>query len=240
MTLNKGLELNGGVLYVDGDLAISGGVDGYGAVFCTGSMRVSGGGTLATDSLCALVAGGGLSISGAGADKTQFRGLVYSAGALNVSDITVVGSLVGSSASGAPMTVVRSNLLFDPKAVVMDLDLQWSGFGSINPLTGGVTLNPTNSLTPNSFFRDGEYEMPTNDELRQIILLTLPPEPARPPTDAEISTNMDVAERVRIMRRQIEELPNAATSTGSFQLDLNQFVKVQSRMKIVSRRFESY
>lgn len=96
--LNEGLNLNGGVLYVDGDVTVSKGVTGYGALFATGKIKVSGGSNLGSDSLCALVAGGDLTISGAGADKTQFRGLVYSYGELAVSDVTIVGSLVGAPA----------------------------------------------------------------------------------------------------------------------------------------------
>jgi len=58
VVLDKGLTLNGGVLYVDGDLTVQEGVNGYGAVFCTGSLKVQGGSNLGSDSLCALVAGG--------------------------------------------------------------------------------------------------------------------------------------------------------------------------------------
>jgi len=180
VVLNKGLLLNGGVLYVDGDLTIQDGVNGYGAVFCTGSLSVTGGSDLGSDSLCALVAGDGLTLKGSGAASTQFRGLVYSGGALKVSDVTVVGSLVGNSPSGATMTVDRANLVYDPKGVDLSFDLQFSGLGRFDPLFGGkVELAPGSDLTPGSLFENGDFRRPTDSELRRGLLLTLPGQAAR-------------------------------------------------------------
>jgi len=147
VVLDKGLTLDGGVLYVDGDLTVQKGVNGYGAVFCTGSLKVQGGSNLGSDSLCALVAGGNLSLEGTGADKTQFRDLVYSYGEIKVSNITLVGSL-------------RANLVYDPKAVSLDFDLQFSGFGARRSLNGGVQLPAGSSLTPVSLYRRGQFQEP--------------------------------------------------------------------------------
>lgn len=65
------------VLYVDGDLTIQEGVNGYGAAFCTRNMpQIS-----VRIRSSALVAGKDLTLKGDGASTTQFRGLVYSGGA---------------------------------------------------------------------------------------------------------------------------------------------------------------
>lgn len=248
LTLNKGLELHGGVLFVEGDLTVADGVTGYGAVFCTGSLRVSGGGELTSDSLCALVAGRDLAISGAGADKTQFRGLVYSAGALSVSDVTVVGSLVGSSASGQSMTVARSNLVFDPAAVTLDLNLQWSGLGKPFGLSGGAMLKPGTTLTPVSLFDGKQFEMPTDAQVRQALLFVVPPnqtprtwDELSPAEQSEASNNF-IIDAKDVISNQIESWNNQGltpeTSSAGFHLDLNRFVKVASRVKILTRAFQ--
>jgi hypothetical protein len=218
------------------------------AVFCTGTLSVSGGGSLATDSLCALVAGGDLEISGAGADNTQFHGLVYSAGALSVSDITVVGSLVGSSASGAPMTVVRSNLLFDPAAVVMDLDLQWSGFDLVFPRSGGASLLPGSLLTPTNIYNkiDKRFDTPTLSQVESVMEFHLWEKPPRRfldlTADEKEAVAVLVSEKHQAIVNQIEQWNlqglTPDTSSASFHLDLNRFVKLQSRMKVLNRRFE--
>lgn len=245
VVLNEGLNLNGGVLYVDGDLTIAKGVTGYGAVFATGKMKVTGGSDLGSDSLCALVAGGDLSIRGAGADKTQFRGLVYSYGELAVSDVTIVGSLVGASAGGRPMTVERANLVYDPEGVVIDLDLQWSGVGKFNP-RGFPTLHDGSTMTPSSYLKNGKYEAPSEEVIRDNIDFNYPGPPALVKTWSELTEEDKIAYgnnaleyAVNSIAKQVEawnasELP--AQQYCKFHLDLNRFVKNEDKMRILLKR----
>lgn len=245
-TLSKKLTLNSGVLFVDGDLRLDQGVEGYGAVFCTGSLFVTGGSDLGSDSLCALVAGKDLSIAGAGANNTQFRGLVYSGGESKVSNITVVGSLVGSSSAGAPMSIENAHLVYDPKAVDLSLDLQFSGFGKVSLLNGGVQLASDSKLTPSLLFEGGKFREPTLGELQQGLLFTLPGKPARrwdELTAAEQGADALKALLKRgndIVAAQIQKWNqdnlNPQTLSANYHLDLNRFVKVQSAMKILTRR----
>lgn len=209
VVLNEGLNLNGGVLYVDGDLTIAKGVTGYGAVFATGKMKVTGGSDLGSDSLCALVAGGDLSIRGAGADKTQFRGLVYSNGELAVSDVTIVGSLVGASAGARPMTVERANLVYDPEGVVIDLDLQWSGVDEQPNARGWVTLNPATTLTPAFFIREGRR--PTTDEILQMLIWNTTAG-SRAPTPDDLRDLRKIRDVVDSISEQAKELDTSHSS----------------------------
>lgn len=246
VVLNKGLLLNGGVLYVDGDLTIQDGVNGYGAVFCTGSLSVTGGSDLGSDSLCALVAGDGLTLKGSGAASTQFRGLVYSGGALKVSDVTVVGSLVGNSPSGATMTVDRANLVYDPKGVDLSFDLQFSGLEQFSPLNGGFQLAPGSQLTPGLLFESGKFRQPSLTELQQGLLFRLSGRPARP--WSELTTEEQGSNALRnlladagnIVAPQIEKWNqdnlNPQTLNATYHLDLNRFVRIHSAMKILTRR----
>lgn len=249
VVLNKGLVLNGGVLYIDGDLTIQEGVNGFGAVFCTGSLQVTGGSDLGSDSLCALVAGKDLTLKGSGASSTQFRGLVYSGGALKVSDVTVVGSLVGNSPSGAAMTVDRANLVYDPKAVNLSFDLQFSGFGQFDPLFAGkVQVAPGSELTPGSLFENGDFRRPTDSELQQGLLFTLPGKPTRrwdelTPAEQGSQRIGDLLQQgndivgAQVERWNLDNL-NPEALNASYHLDLNRFVKIQSAMRILTRRLD--
>lgn len=100
----------------------------------TGTSSATGSSSnLGSDSMCALVSGGDLSITGSGAESSQFRGLVYGTGDVKVSDITVVGSLTTlerASGGAGSMSVERANLVYDPEAVDFTMKDQFSGFQS--------------------------------------------------------------------------------------------------------------
>lgn len=246
VVLDEGLNLNGGVLYVDGDLTVSKGVTGYGAVFATGKIKVSGGSNLGSDSLCALVAGGDLEIKGAGADKTQFRGLVYSYGALSVSDVTIVGSLVGASTSGRGMTVERANLVYDPEGVAIDLDLQWSGFdGKVDP-RGYSVMAPGSNLTPKSLWTGSEYREPTMQELRESFYFSINgsvlqewdkfSRADQTKLDQMVTGPDGPLETIIAQTSQWEKDGlSPDRSDASFHLNLNRFINVNSSFKILGR-----
>lgn len=136
------------------------------------------------------------------------------------------------------MTVQRANLVYDPEGVAIDLDLQWSGFdGKISTLFGGVTLNPSSSLSPRSFSKDGHYTPPIDDELREILRWTKRPGPPRAPTAEELYSILLVREKDESIRSQAQNFAeNPESQSSSFHLDLNRFVKAQSQMRVLKRQ----
>jgi len=156
-----------------------------------------------------------------------------------------VGSLVGSSPSGASITVDRANLVYDPKAVNLDFDLQFSGFGRTNPvLGGGVQLPAGSPLTPASLFRGGQFQQPNQQELQQGLLFMLPGQPPRHwdelSQDEQNAATQLLTSAATIIQQQIsgwnDQHLTPETLSASYHLDLNRFVKVQSAMKILTRR----
>jgi hypothetical protein len=251
MRLNQGLTLDGGVLYVDGDLTIAGGVRGTGAVFCTGKLTVTGGSSdLGSDSMCALVSGGDLSITGSGAESSQFRGLVYGTGDVKVSDITVVGSLVGAEGAGGrsgSMRVERAGLVYDPEAVDFTIAHQLSGFGPVFQRGIGLTLAPGTLLTPTNLYNEQtkQFEVPSLSQVASALIYHLPGKPPR--TYKELTPDEMEAQDSRIqearntMAVQIEDWNNRGLSPetySTYRLDLNRFVKVQSQMRVLARQFQ--
>lgn len=92
----SGLELDGGYLYIDGNLDIYGGLTGKGAIFATGDVKIHGLATFGTHNQEAIVARGNVGIEGTGRDHSIFQGVVYTEGDLNAKDVTLVGSMVGN------------------------------------------------------------------------------------------------------------------------------------------------
>lgn len=101
LNIVEGLTLDGGFLYVDGDLTISGGVHGKGAVVVTGDLTIDGAGSLGSDNVAAFLAGGDISIHGSGTTPKDsvIEGLVYAGGRASIKDVTLVGTLLSAGTS---------------------------------------------------------------------------------------------------------------------------------------------
>ncbi|MCA9794332.1 MAG: hypothetical protein KC910_21140, partial [Candidatus Eremiobacteraeota bacterium] len=99
MTVVNGLTLDGGVLFVDGDLNIEGGISGKGAVVVTGDLSVHGSGSLASDNVAAILAGGFLEVEGTPGGQAKdavVEGLLYSGKRISANNVTLVGTLLSS------------------------------------------------------------------------------------------------------------------------------------------------
>ncbi|MGE0492685.1 MAG: hypothetical protein AB7S38_25965 [Vulcanimicrobiota bacterium] len=99
MTVVNGLTLDGGVLFVDGDLTIEGGISGKGAVIVTGDLSVHGSGSLASDNVAAILAGGFLEVEGTPGGQAKdavVEGLLYSGKRISANNVTLVGALLSS------------------------------------------------------------------------------------------------------------------------------------------------
>ena len=243
MTLNQGLVVDGGVLYVDGDLTITaGGIKGTGAVFCTGKLTIAGESSdLGADSMCALVAGGDLTLRGSSASSSQFRGLVYSSGDVRVSDITVVGAMVGAKPPGGrtpTMSVDRANLVYDARATDLDLDLQFSVQGGTRQRRmAEYSLAPGSRLSPQ--LDNGELTPPTRSQIAQALLFSINGRSFRygDPLSDDDRQKADAA--VDAAQGQIARQLAGQTVSESFhvKIDLNRFVDVRTSMRIMRREF---
>ena len=100
LTVDNGIHLNGGVLYVNGDLNVtSGGVSGKGAIVATGKITINGGGEASTDNQAALVANGDITLQGTASEKAKFAGLIYTKGNLKSENLRLAGVFVAAGDS---------------------------------------------------------------------------------------------------------------------------------------------
>lgn len=100
LTVDNGIHLKGGVLYVNGNLNVaSGGVSGKGAIVATGKITINGGGEAATDNQAALVANGDITLQGTSSQKAKFGGLIYTKGNLKSENLRLAGVFVAAGDS---------------------------------------------------------------------------------------------------------------------------------------------
>ncbi len=109
MYVSGGLRLDGGVLFVDGNLHVTGGISGNGAVIVTGTTEIFDGGTFAADQMAAVVSQGSVKIDGQAAGAAKFKGLIYTEGHLDADNIILAGAVV-ANAPGAGSSVSLDNV----------------------------------------------------------------------------------------------------------------------------------
>jgi cytoskeletal protein CcmA (bactofilin family) len=114
------LEMSEGMLYVDGDVTVTGKVKGKGAIVATGKITVTGSMETEADH-AALVAKGDIKIHGDGPNSSKFYGLVYSEGSIDIARTTIMGAAVSKDTAGTTKLedVVAVAV---PELTVMDLE----------------------------------------------------------------------------------------------------------------------
>lgn len=106
------LTMQSGLLYVDGDLLVHGGIQGQGAVIATGNITVQQGATLSADNQVAMLCNGNMTLTGPGGTPgTYVQGLVYTRGLFTATNITVAGTVISapSAVSGGASGVVLNS-----------------------------------------------------------------------------------------------------------------------------------
>ncbi len=161
LTFPQGLELKNAVLAIHGDVTVQGqGLRGRGALFCTGRLTVEGGAQLAADNQVAVLAGGDVTLSGAGADH-GFQGLIYTGGRLEASRMSLTGCLLangGSQPERGSVKLDRAQVAATPVedfqagwlAVLhaWHFDLETQQLAQEPPAGGRVTLSQQGEVQP--------------------------------------------------------------------------------------------
>lgn len=144
------LDLSNAVLFVEGDLTISGGVRGKGAVIATETTTINDGVAISTDNQVALLSGGDVTITGYGKEST-FAGLVYTEGDFTANRITLLGQFVANKegGEGSRMSLTDADIVTIPgysklSMTVTSTTPPVTGTGSVHqsasPLTGDTHL----------------------------------------------------------------------------------------------------
>lgn len=105
LTVSGDVELNGSLLFVGGDLTVTGGIRGKGAVVVIGKTKMEKGAELTTDNLVALIAKGDAELGGSGASAhSAFQGIIYTEGNFIARNISVYGAFINNGTESSTVT----------------------------------------------------------------------------------------------------------------------------------------
>ena len=114
LVVDNGIELNGGVLFVHGDLTVTaGGVRGKGAIISTGKITIRGASEASTDNQAALIAQGDIALEGASSiDKAKFAGLIYTNGKISSKNVRLAGVVVATGGDEQDSVALENTELY--------------------------------------------------------------------------------------------------------------------------------
>jgi|GEM_PF-1111902 len=108
LTVNGDLTLDNGVMYVEGDLNIHGGVKGKGGLFVTGKTTIDRGASLDSTNTAVLISKGDVNLTGKGKDSSAFQGILYTEGNLKAEQITLLGAFLSNASDESGTTQIGS------------------------------------------------------------------------------------------------------------------------------------
>lgn len=132
-------------LFVNGNLQISGGVKGKGAIVVTGDVTIDGGVALssANDMEVALIAKGMITLRGG---SNAFRGLVYSGKGAEVKNMTVIGTTVVNSGDTTGSAALDGATFISQQPT--DGKIEFTAKSRQSMTGGSATLNPNQVSLP--------------------------------------------------------------------------------------------
>ena len=239
LTVSGDLTLKEGVLFVDGNFTCSGALSGLGVIAVTGRTVLSSV-TLKSLQQLALVSKGDLTVSGQGQNRSTLVGLLYSQGNLTLSDMTVVGAVV---AGGSQMQLHNVNVLENPKGVQFSFEQSWVGGTQSAPIPPPFpgqpevvvklkdqNKKPADFAPPKSFDPDRDLEA--------VYVGGAPDGQDAGPVSSYLRANTGKS----YLENLVQQIPTEQTnlnqtfSAGKVDLNLNRFLKLADKLKVVYRR----
>ncbi|MBI2267391.1 MAG: hypothetical protein HYU64_19865 [Armatimonadetes bacterium] len=161
LTIDGDLNLGNSVLFVEGNLTVTGAAVGTGAIFVMKNTGIQKGATLAAGNQIALFGKGDVTLSG---QNNMFQGMVYTEGRLTAKQMTVVGVVVanGTEETGN-IDLQDSKLVYNQEAA--KINLQRAVTNNNNNTTTTTTTTTTaagagNSNAPGPWDPLGGAELP--------------------------------------------------------------------------------
>jgi cytoskeletal protein CcmA (bactofilin family) len=161
------LNLDQGVLYVDGNLTVHGGINGTGAVVVNGTTTVDGSaGQLGQENRAVLLSKGDVNLSGSASKHQGFQGLIYTEGNFATSYVDLVGVFVANNSTGSTTTLDNTDVLQVASAgnVQFNVTTASSAVVGYDPPPNGAKI-PDVYLNPAALIADpatGTPDLPAN------------------------------------------------------------------------------
>ena len=239
------LKLEDGLLFVRGNVTVTGKVSGKGAIVATGDITINGSMNTKAD-LAALVSEGDIKIRGVGQNSSTFQGLILAEGSFSAKDTRIVGTVISKDKDGKVelerVTMVRPKDLTKVEVeydVLLKKSLESYGGGSGGTDTFGV-LYKKDANDPGTFI---EYKLENYDALKALAqrakleggtfeyarhlnggFVVDPPE--KEPLRGDF---MDARNIWNTYVGQVEA--NKVETDEIFQLDFNEFLKAKGSLR---------
>ncbi len=155
MTISDNVTLEGGALFVDGNLTVNGNIQGTGILVVDGDITVTSGVTLDGATKVAIVSSGKVTLRGVGPTSSSIRGLFYAEDGLLAEEITVVGALIAAGPD-AGVELVNSRALSQSVQSSTTASTGTSGGSSSGGGSSGVSSGSTVMTTMFKDFLDGD------------------------------------------------------------------------------------
>ena len=245
------MELDGALIYVTGNLTVTGNIKGDGALIALGDVKLTGQSTIEADSKVAVISKGDLTLTGTGSERSLFSGLVYSEGKVEASRITVVGGIVANNPGdpeAASMEVSETKLVnfaektqFDVTSSLTNPVLPPTRTGLYGRKLGLMERDGFTMVLPdiNDYVGpDGTWtkETPVFKVEYGGVIYDRPEDiPGIKDTVAEkLNFNIELAKSV--WTGKLDGLTPQTQNVSVFQLDPNQLLTVSDGYKVLLRR----
>ncbi len=136
LTVDGTLQLLDAVVLVDGDLKVTKGIEGHGAVLVSGSVDVAGSASITADTPMALLADGDVRILGASRDQSALTGLVYAGGTISAKHVSLFGCAIAAGNSTA--SFVDANLVAMPVDFTLTVTAPLAALAPVNGITESI------------------------------------------------------------------------------------------------------
>jgi hypothetical protein len=241
VTFTGDVDLQGALVYVDGDVVLDKPLKGTGALVATGSVTLRGGADMEADSLAAVLAGGDLTVAGAAGTRTQFTGLLYTEGNLSLSNTRVVGAALangdGAVGQGSTMSIMDSEVLASPEGQDVAIAIQDFADASGPSMTGfDSALDSILEPLASELIINGEI-VRDRDSIASLVRIRYNgvtyDSPDALPSDAPENLRTDFNRAVTRLVNFAEELwtQNEENPVEIVRFDLNEFLNVSDRLR---------
>jgi hypothetical protein len=129
------LKLENAVLFVTGNLLITGVLSGNGGIVVCGTTTLQHGANFAADNQVAIVSEGDLTLHGDGENSSTFQGLLYTNGNLHADNITLYGGFVANAPNGGGSQVSLSQVTMWGDAAMAHVNLVVNNGPTTTPTT---------------------------------------------------------------------------------------------------------
>lgn len=153
LTAANGLQLDGGILYVNGPLTVTGPIKGEGAIIATGGIDIQGTGTLTSNNKVAILSGGDLRLRGI-SEKLTLSGMLYSEGNVYTDNLRVKGNVIGAdggSTANPSMLLERTEFFYSDEKTEIQIKMPSTG-GTTTTFDPGTPLGLDQANTPDTTF----------------------------------------------------------------------------------------